>query len=99
MIRGKRAELPLFDDAIDIPDIPPFDVIGGIKPTGVGEVKMATDLANMYISRIISMTFYDKNTGEVLEHWDSEKCKNLNVEMEVLAATTMSEHLEQKIYY
>ena len=28
MIRGKRAELPLFDDAIDIPDIPPLDLKG-----------------------------------------------------------------------
>lgn len=26
MIRGKRAELPLFDDAIDIPDIVPLDL-------------------------------------------------------------------------
>ena len=57
---------------------------------------MATDLAKMYISRILSMTFYDRNTGEVLEHWDSEKCKDLNVGMEVLAATTMSELIEQK---
>lgn len=98
MIRGKRAELPLFDDAIDIPDIPPFDTIGGMKPTGVGEIKMATDLAKMYISRIISMTFYDRNTGKVLEHWDSEKCRDLDVEMEVLT-TTMPEHIEHKIYY
>ena len=57
---------------------------------------MATDLAKMYISRILSMTFYDKNTGEVLEHWDSDKCEDLNVGMEVLAATTMSELIEQK---
>ena len=28
MIRGKRAELPLFDDALDIPDIPPLDLKG-----------------------------------------------------------------------
>lgn len=28
MIRGKRAELPLFDDAIDIPNIPPLDLKG-----------------------------------------------------------------------
>ena len=60
---------------------------------------MATDLAKMSISRIISMTFYDKNTGEVLDHWNSEKCKDLNVEMEVLTASTMPEHIEQKIYY
>jgi hypothetical protein len=26
MIRGKRAELPLFEDAIDIPNIPPLDL-------------------------------------------------------------------------
>lgn len=26
MMRGKRAELPLFDDALDIPDIPPLDL-------------------------------------------------------------------------
>lgn len=52
---------------------------------------MATDLAKMYISRILSMTFYDKVTGEVLEHWDSEKCEDLNVEMEVLAAPTIPE--------
>ena len=45
------------------------------------------------------MTFYDKNTGKILDHWDSEKCKDLNVEMEVLAAPTMSEYIEQKIYH
>ncbi len=28
MVRGQRAELPLFDDAIDIPDIPPLDLKG-----------------------------------------------------------------------
>lgn len=44
---------------------------------------MATDLAKISISSIISMTFYDRNTGEVLDHWDSEKCRDLNVEMEV----------------
>lgn len=26
MMRGKRAELPLFDDTIDVPDIPPLDL-------------------------------------------------------------------------
>lgn len=26
MIRGQRAELPLFDDAINIPDIPPLEL-------------------------------------------------------------------------
>lgn len=26
MMRGKRAELPLFDDALDIPDIPPLNL-------------------------------------------------------------------------
>lgn len=56
---------------------------------------METDLAKMYISRIISMTFYDRNTGKVLDEWDFDKCKDLNVEMEVLAATTMPEHIEQ----
>lgn len=91
-MRGKRAELPLFDDTIDIPDIPPFNTIGVMKPTGVGEIKMATDLAKMYISRIISMTFYDRNTGKVLEHWDSEKCRDLNIEMEV--GLTLSEKKE-----
>lgn len=43
------------------------------------------------------MTFYDKNTGEVLEHWDSEKCKDLNVEMEV-KTTTIPEYIEQKYF-
>lgn len=28
MMRGKRAELPLFDDALDSPDIPPLDLKG-----------------------------------------------------------------------
>lgn len=28
MMRGKRAELPLFEDTIDIPDIPPLDLKG-----------------------------------------------------------------------
>ena len=45
---------------------------------------MATDLAKVYISKITSMIFYDKDTGEVLDRWDSEKCNNLNVEMEVI---------------
>lgn len=44
---------------------------------------MATDLAKMYISRIISMKIMDRNTGEVLDEWDSEKCKNLNIEADV----------------
>ena len=39
----------------------------------------------MYISRITNMKFMDKNTGEVLDEWDFEKCKNLdlNIEAEV----------------
>ena len=52
---------------------------------------MATDLAKVYISRIISMKFMDRNTGEVFDEWDSEKCKELNVEIKALADTTMSE--------
>ena len=47
-MRGKRAELPLFDDAIDIPNMICF-----------------------------------KNTGEVLDEWDFEKCKDLNTEINV----------------
>lgn len=37
----------------------------------------------MYISRITNMKFMDKNTGEVLDEWDFEKCKDLNIEAEV----------------
>lgn len=44
---------------------------------------MATDLAKMYISRIISLKIMDRNTGEVLDEWDFEKCKNLNIEAEI----------------
>ena len=44
---------------------------------------MATDLAKMYISRIISMKFMDRNTGEVLDEWDFEKCKDLNIEAKI----------------
>ena len=42
------------------------------------------------------MKVIDRNTGEVLDEWDSEKCKSLNVEMEVLAAPTIPELIEQK---
>lgn len=44
---------------------------------------MATDLAKMYISRIISMKFMDRNTGEVLDEWNFEKCKDLNIEADI----------------
>lgn len=44
---------------------------------------MAIDLRTMYISRITNMKFMDKNTGEVLDEWDFEKCKDLNIEAEV----------------
>lgn len=44
---------------------------------------MATDLAKMYISRIISLRIMDRNTGEVLDEWDSEKCKSLNIEADI----------------
>lgn len=44
---------------------------------------MAIDLAKMYISRIISMKFMDRNTGEVLDEWDFEKCKDLNIEADI----------------
>lgn len=37
----------------------------------------------MYLSRIISMKFMDRNTGEVLDEWDFEKCKDLNIEADV----------------
>lgn len=56
---------------------------------------METDLAKMYISRIISMTFYDRNTGEVLDEWDFDKCKDLNVEMEVI--TSYPNPIEKKV--
>lgn len=55
---------------------------------------METDLAKMYISRIISMTFYDRNTGKVLDEWDFDKCKDLNVEMEVI--TSYPDPIEKK---
>ena len=44
---------------------------------------MATDFAKLYISRIISMKVIDRNTGEVLDEWDFEKCKNLEISAEV----------------
>jgi hypothetical protein len=44
---------------------------------------MATDLAKMYISRILNIKFMDRNTGEVLDEWDFEKCKDLDLEAEV----------------
>ena len=44
---------------------------------------MVTDLGKIYISRIISMKFMDRITGEVLEEQDFEKCKDLNIEAEV----------------
>ena len=37
---------------------------------------MGTDLGKIYISRIISMKFMDRITGEVLEEWDFEKCED-----------------------
>ena len=40
-------------------------------------------LVKMYISRIISMKVMDRNTGEVLDEWDFEKCKNLAIEAKV----------------
>ena len=47
-MRGKRAELLLFDDALEPPKKVCF-----------------------------------KNTGEVLDEWDFEKCKDLNTEINV----------------
>ena len=44
---------------------------------------METNLAKISISSIISMKFMDKNTGEVLDEWNFDKCKNLNLEAEV----------------
>lgn len=56
---------------------------------------MATNLTKVYISRIISMTFYDRNTGKVLDEWGFDKCKDLNVEMEVI--TSYPNPIEKKI--
>ena len=59
---------------------------------------MATDLAKMYISRILSMKFMDKSTGEVLDEWDFEKCKDLNIEVDVaLEPSRFEEQLEASI--
>lgn len=44
---------------------------------------METNLAKISISSIISMKFMDRNTGEVLDEWNFDKCKNLNLEAEI----------------
>lgn len=44
---------------------------------------METNLAKISISSIISMKFMDRNTGEVLDEWNFDKYKNLNLEAEV----------------
>lgn len=53
----------------------------------------------MYISRITNMKFMDKNTGEVLDEWDFEKCKNLDLNIEVEVTSELSDFKERlKIY-
>ena len=42
------------------------------------------------------MKFMDRNTGEVLDEWDFEKCKDLNLEVEV--ALALAEVEKSKIF-
>lgn len=56
---------------------------------------MATDLRTMYISRITNMKFMDKNTGEVLDEWDFEKCKDLDLNIEVEVTSELSDFKER----
>ena len=37
-----------------------------------------------YISKITSIKFKDIRTGENIDEWDYDKCKNLDLEIDVL---------------
>lgn len=35
-----------------------------------------------YVSKIINIKFKDIRTGEIIDEWDYDKCKDLNLEIE-----------------
>lgn len=63
-MRGKRAELPLIEDNIQTPDIPPLKNLNNTTPL---------DLKNWEISDIIDFTICTVEDDEIIAQWKNPK--------------------------